>query len=201
MRKGLLFVISGPAGSGKGTVVKDLISSHPELALSVSATTRKPRQGETEGVSYYFVSTKEFERMIENKEVLEYTVYCDNYYGTPIKAVKKALNSGKDIILEIEVDGALQVKKKIRNSVIIMLTPPDSKTLEARLRGRGTETEEVIEKRLNRAKEEVQLIPLYDYTVVNNDNMAHECSEDIYAIIKAEHLKSKRTKNIIQKFI
>ena len=107
----------------------------------------------------------------------------------------------KDVILEIEVDGALQVKKKIRNSVIIMLTPPDSKTLEARLRGRGTETEEVIEKRLNRAKEEVQLIPLYDYTVVNNDNMAHECSEDIYAIIKAEHLKSKRTKNIIQKII
>ncbi|MBR7100838.1 MAG: guanylate kinase [Clostridia bacterium] len=202
MRKGILFIISGPAGSGKGTVVKELISAHSEIALSVSATTRNPRPGEENGVHYYFISKDEFEKRIERGEILEYTTYCENYYGTPLKEVKKALDSGKDIILEIEVDGAMQVKKKVRGSIAIMLTPPDAETLERRLRGRGTETEDVIKWRLERAKEEIKLLPKYDYSVVNEDGKSNECAELIYDIIKAEHQNTKNTKKeIIKKFI
>lgn len=202
MRKGILFIISGPAGSGKGTVVKELISAHSEIKLSVSATTRNPRPGEENGVHYFFISKDEFEGRIERGEILEYTTYCDNYYGTPLKEVKRALDSGKDIILEIEVDGAMQVKKKVRGSVAIMLTPPDAETLEGRLRGRGTETEEVIKWRLQRAKEEIKLLPKYDYSVVNEDGRSKECAELIYDIIRAEHQKTKNTKKfIIEKFI
>ncbi len=202
MRKGILFIISGPAGSGKGTVVKELISAHSEIKLSVSATTRNPRPGETHGVHYYYISKDEFENRIERGEILEYTTYCDNYYGTPLKEVKEALDNGKDIILEIEVDGAMQVKKKVRGSVAIMLTPPDAETLERRLRGRGTETEDVIRWRLERAKEEIMLLPKYDYSVINEDGKAKECAELIYDIIKAEHQNTKNTrKDIIKKFI
>ncbi len=202
MRKGILFIISGPAGSGKGTVVKEIINNHKDIALSVSATTRKPRPGEENGVHYYFISKEEFEGRIERGEILEYTTYCDNYYGTPLKEVKRALNYGQDIILEIEVDGAMQVKKKVRNSVAIMLTPPDGETLERRLRNRGTETEEVIKWRLARAKEEILLLPKYDYSVVNEDGKITECADLIYDIIKAEHQKTKNTKrDLIKKFI
>ena len=202
MRKGILFIISGPAGSGKGTVVKEIIDNHKDIALSVSATTRNPRPGETHGVHYYFISKEEFEGRIERGEILEYTTYCDNYYGTPLKEVKRALNRGQDIILEIEVDGAMQVKKKVRNSVAIMLTPPDGETLERRLRNRGTETEDVIKWRLARAKEEILLLPKYDYSVVNEDGKISECASLIYDIIKAEHQKTKNTKKeLIKKFI
>ena len=202
MRKGILFIISGPAGSGKGTVVKEIINNHKDIALSVSATTRKPRPGETHGVHYYFITKEEFEGRIERGEILEYTTYCDNYYGTPLKEVKRALNKGQDIILEIEVDGAMQVKRKVRGSVAIMLTPPDSETLEKRLRGRGTETEDVIKWRLERAKEEIRLLPKYDYSVINEDGKSKECAELIYDIIKAEHQKTRNTKKeIIKKFI
>jgi guanylate kinase len=202
MRKGILFIISGPAGSGKGTVVKEIINNHKDIALSVSATTRNPRPGEEHGVHYYFISKEEFEGRIERGEILEYTTYCDNYYGTPLKEVKRALNRGQDIILEIEVDGAMQVKKKVRNSVAIMLTPPDGETLERRLRNRGTETEDVIKWRLARAKEEILLLPKYDYSVVNEDGKISECAELIYDIIKAEHQKTKNTKKeLIKKFI
>ena len=202
MRKGILFIISGPAGSGKGTVVKEIINNHKDIALSVSATTRNPRPGEEHGVHYYFITKEEFEGRIERGEILEYTTYCDNYYGTPLKEVKRALNKGQDIILEIEVDGAMQVKKKVRNSVAIMLTPPDGETLERRLRNRGTETEEVIKWRLARAKEEILLLPKYDYSVVNEDGKISECASLIYDIIKAEHQKTKNTKKeLIKKFI
>ena len=202
MRKGILFIISGPAGSGKGTVVKEIINNHKDIALSVSATTRKPRPGEEHGVHYYFITKEEFEGRIERGEILEYTTYCDNYYGTPLKEVKRALNKGQDIILEIEVDGAMQVKKKVRHSVAIMLTPPDGETLERRLRNRGTETEEVIKWRLARAKEEILLLPKYDYSVVNEDGKISECASLIYDIIKAEHQKTKNTKKeLIKKFI
>ena len=202
MRKGILFIISGPAGSGKGTVVKEIINNHKDIALSVSATTRNPRPGEEHGVHYYFITKPEFEGRIERGEILEYTTYCDNYYGTPLKEVKRALNRGQDIILEIEVDGAMQVKKKVRNSVAIMLTPPDGETLERRLRNRGTETEDVIKWRLARAKEEILLLPRYDYSVVNEDGKISECAELIYDIIKAEHQKTKNTKKeLIKKFI
>ena len=201
-KRGTLFVISGPAGSGKGTVVKELISAHGEIALSVSATTRQPRPGEVHGVHYFYISREEFEKRIADGDILEYTTYRDNLYGTPLKEVKRALNKGKDIILEIEVDGAMQVKRRIRGAVAIMLTPPDYETLERRLRGRGTEKEEDILWRLERAKAEIKLVDRYDYSVINEDGRAKECAELIYNIIKAEHQKTKNTKKeLIKKFI
>ena len=201
-KRGTLFVISGPAGSGKGTVVKELISAHDEIALSVSATTRQPRPGEVHGVHYFYISREEFEKRIADGDILEYTTYRDNLYGTPLKEVKRALNKGKDIILEIEVDGAMQVKRRIRGAVAIMLTPPDYETLERRLRGRGTEKEEDILWRLERAKAEIKLVDRYDYSVINEDGRAKECAELIYNIIKAEHQKTKNTKKeLIKKFI
>lgn len=202
MRKGLLFIVSGPAGSGKGTVVATLIKNHPEIFLSVSATTRKPRPGEIDGVHYYYISKEEFESRIKNGQMLEYTTYSGNYYGTPLKEVEEQMAMGKDIILEIEVDGGMQVKEKLPDSAVtVMLTPPDKDVLEARLRGRGTETEEVIKWRLDRAKEEILLLPKYDYSVVNEDGGVNECAELLYKIIQAEHQKTKYTKTIIEKFI
>lgn len=201
MRKGLLFIISGPAGSGKGTVVSELVAKHPELSLSVSATTRAPRNGEVDGVHYHFITKKEFEDLIKDGAVLEHTTYCGNYYGTLKREVVRANKAGRDVILEIEVDGAMQVKKKVRGAVTIMLTPPDAKCLEKRLRGRGTETDDVIKWRLTRAKEEILLIDKYDYSVVNEDGKSDECAELIYNIIQAEHQKTKYTKSITKKFI
>ena len=199
--KGLLFIISGPAGSGKGTVVKELIEKHKDLMLSISATTRQPRAGEVHGVHYYYISKEEFENRIREGKMLEYTTYAQNYYGTPEKEVLEAMAGGRDVILEIEVDGAMQIKEKIKDTVLIMLTPPDSACLENRLRTRGTESEEVIKWRLERAKEEIKLLESYDYSVVNMDKMASECAEQIYTIIKAEHQRTKYTKSIIEKFI
>lgn len=197
---GILFVISGPAGSGKGTVVKSLIERHPDIRLSVSATTRSPRPGEVDGVQYYFITKEEFERRLSNDAILEHTTYCDNYYGTPKSAVEKALESGKDMILEIEVDGAMQIKRKIPGTVAIMLLPPDGKTLEARLRGRGTETEEVILRRLARAREEILLIKDYDYVVINGDNEADVCADTIYNIIRSEHCSATRNTELPARF-
>jgi guanylate kinase len=201
MRKGLLFIVSGPAGSGKGTVVNELITKHPGLTLSISATTRQPRPGEVDGVHYHFISKEEFEQRIKDGKMLEYATYSGNYYGTPQKEVEEAMSEGKDVILEIEVAGAMQIKEKIKDSVAIMLTPPSKQVLEARLRGRGTETEDVIKWRLERAKEELLLMPQYDYSVINEDNKSDECAEMIYTIIKAEHQKTIYTKQITEKFI
>lgn len=201
MRKGLLFIVSGPAGSGKGTVVNELIAKHPSLTLSISATTRQPRPGEVDGVHYHFISKEEFEQRINDGKMLEYATYSGNYYGTPQKEVEEAMNEGKDVILEIEVAGAMQIKEKIKDSVAIMLTPPCRDVLEARLRGRGTETEDVIKWRLERAKEELSLMPQYDYSVINEDNKSDECAEMIYTIIKAEHQRTIYTSQIIEKFI
>ena len=189
--KGLLVVISGPAGSGKGTVNAMLLQS-PDFAYSVSATTRAPRPGEVDGVNYHFISKEEFESRIANGEMLEYTQYCGNYYGTPLREALEVMESGRNLILEIEVEGAQNVKRLYPEAVLIMLLPPSYAVQEARLRGRGTETEEKICERLNRTKEELPLVSHYDYVVYNFDNGADRCADDIRSIVRAEQNSTKR---------
>lgn len=191
MKKGLLIVISGPAGSGKGTVNAQLLRSD-EYAYSVSATTRDPRVGEVDGINYHFITKKEFERRIEDGEMLEYTEYCGNYYGTPLKEAKEVLESGKNLILEIEVEGALNVKRLYPEAVLIMLLPPSFAIQEARLRGRGSETEDKILERLARTKKELPEIYHYDYVVYNEDGGVDACADDIRSIVRAEQCAVKR---------
>lgn len=202
MRKGILFVVSGPAGSGKGTVVKQIVNEHSDVKLSVSATTRLPREGEEHGVSYYFISKEEFENRIAGNEMLEYNHFTGNgnYYGTPKKEVEEALNQGKDIILEIDVNGAMNVKKIFPESVTIMLTPPNKEELERRLVSRNTESDEEIKRRLETAKTEIEYLPKYDYSVINETGKSDECADLIYSIIKAERQKTAYTKSIINLF-
>lgn len=200
MNKGIIFVISGPAGSGKGTVVSLVREMIPEMGFSVSATTRGPRPGEKEGVHYYYITKEEFERKIASGEILEHTVYCGNYYGTPKSELERVTSEGRDIILEIEVEGSLQIKKLFPDAVSIMLTPPDGEELEARLRGRGTETDEVVKERLRRAKEELGLISKYDYVVVNRSGKADECAALVKSIIIAEHARASRNGDFAKTF-
>ena len=190
-QKGLLIVISGPAGSGKGTVNAMLLQS-PEYVYSVSATTRAPRPGEVDGVNYHFITKEDFEARIANGEMLEYTQYCGNYYGTPLREAIEVMESGRNLILEIEVEGAQNVKRLYPEAVLIMLLPPSYAVQEARLRGRGTETEEKICERLNRTKEELPLIDHYDYVVYNYDGGVARCAEDIRSIVRAEQSSTKR---------
>lgn len=190
-KKGLLIVVSGPAGSGKGTVNARLLE-RDDFKFSVSATTREPRPGEVHGVNYYYITHGEFERRIAMGDMLEYTSYCGNYYGTPKKEAEAVLESGKNLILEIEVDGAMQVKEKYPDAVLIMLLPPSYKVQEERLRGRATETEEKILERLKQTKNEVAKVSKYDYIVYNNDGESDKCAEDILAIVRAEQLASRR---------
>ncbi len=185
MEKGLLIVISGPAGSGKGTVIGRLLESE-DFVYSVSATTRSPRPGEIDGKNYHFISKKEFERRIADGEMLEYTSYCRNYYGTPLKEAREILNAGKNLILEIEVEGAMNVKRLYPEAVLIMLLPPSFAIQEARLRGRGTEPDEVIKERLARTREELPEISHYDYVVYNYDGGVDACVEDIRSVVRAE---------------
>ncbi|MBR6917982.1 MAG: guanylate kinase, partial [Clostridia bacterium] len=194
MKKGLIIVVSGPAGSGKGTVVNLLKQSTPTLGLSVSATTRSPRPGEVDGVHYFFITKEEFERRIASGEILEHTVYCNNYYGTPKSELERITSEGKDAILEIEVEGATQIKSIFPDAVAVMLLPPGAAALEARLRGRGTETDEVIARRLERAREELSLVSHYDYVVINEDGRSKECAAAICKIVDAEHMKQDRMK-------
>ncbi len=200
MRKGLLFIISGPAGSGKGTVVKKILEKHPEVKLSISMTTRQPRSIETPDVDYYFVSHEFFGERIEAGDMLEYAEYNGNYYGTPRAKVTECLENGYDVILEIEVEGAMQIKSAYPEAIAIMLTPPNSEVLEARLRGRGTETEENILKRLAKAKIEITYLPRYDYSVINEDNGVEVCADLVYSIMQAEHSKTVHTKSIMKNF-
>ena len=185
MKKGLLVVVSGPAGSGKGTVNGMLLESE-DYVYSVSATTRAPRPGEVDGVNYHFISKEEFLRRIDAGEMLEYTQYCGNYYGTPLKEALEVLESGRNLLLEIEVEGALNVKKLYPEAVLIMLLPPSFAIQEERLRGRATETEEKILERLERTKEELLTLPSYDYVVYNHDGAADRCADQIRAIVLAE---------------
>lgn len=199
MNKGLLIVISGPAGSGKGTVNARLLESE-EFVYSVSATTRAPRPGEENGKNYYFISREEFEGRIANGEMLEYTCYCNNYYGTPLKEALEVIESGKNLILEIEVEGAMNVKRLYPDAVLIMLLPPNFATQEWRLRHRGTETEEVIRARLERAKEEIQLLPSYDYVVYNQPDGVEDCADDIRAIVRAEKASLRRHAEAVREY-
>ncbi len=187
--KGLLVVISGPAGTGKGTVVKELAKDE-NIRVSVSATTRAPRAGEVGGVHYHYLSREQFKDMIAEDGFLEYAEYCGNFYGSPKKQADEWKQEGKDVILEIEVQGCMQVKQNDPECISIFIMPPSVEELESRLRGRGTETEEVILKRLERAKEEMKLSKDYDYIVVNDT--VEECVKDIAAVLRAEKLRAKR---------
>ena len=195
MTKGLLLIVSGPAGSGKGTVNARLLERE-DFVYSVSATTRSPRPGEVNGVNYHFISREDFLQRIESGDMLEYTEYCGNFYGTPRREAIAVLESGKNLILEIEVDGARQVK----DAVPIMLLPPTFATQEARLRGRATETEEKIRERLARTREELKDLCIYDYVVYNRDGEIAEAAEDILAIVRAEKLSLSRNPDAEKKY-
>lgn len=166
---GILVVISGFSGAGKGTLVRKLMEKYDNYALSISMTTRDKRDGEEDGVHYFFVDHKKFEQTIANDGLLEYASYCGNYYGTPREYVEKQIEAGKDVILEIEVQGALQIKKKFPNTLLLFVTPPSAKELAQRLKDRNTETDEQIAGRLSRATEEVEWISKYDFLVINDD--------------------------------
>jgi guanylate kinase len=189
---GLLIVLSGPSGVGKGTVRKALFEMpEQEFVYSVSMTTRAPRPGEVDGVDYYFVSKEEFERQIAAGNLLEYAEFVGNYYGTPKDKVEEQLNKGKEVILEIEVNGALQVRDKCKDAVFIFLVPPTRRALYDRLKSRGTECEERILARINKANKEFRLAHQYDYIVVNDE--IYNAADRIMAIIRAEHAKTFRS--------
>lgn len=188
--KGILMIISGFSGAGKGTVVKELLEKYSNYALSISATTRQPREGEQEGISYFFKTTEEFEQMIQEERFIEYAQYVGNYYGTPKDYVQSQLEAGKDVILEIELQGALKVKEQFPETVLVFLTPPTAKELEKRLVGRGTEDAQTIEKRMSRAYEEAFYMDKYTYVVVNDT--LEECVREIHGIVLSEHNKACR---------
>ena len=201
MSRGLLLVISGPAGRGKGTVIKHLMEKERDIAYSVSATTRSPRPGEVDGVNYHFISVDDFKMRIEQGGILEYTEYCGNFYGTPKKEAEEVLDAGKNLILEIEVEGAANVKRLCPDAVLIMLLPPSHAEQERRLRGRGTEPEDKILARLAQAREEIKQLGIYDYIVYNQDGAAEECAQDISSIIRAERLSRRRNPDAERRFL
>lgn len=201
MSNGIVIVISGPSGSGKGSVVEELRKIYPRAGVSVSATTRRPREGELDGVHYHYKTREEFEELIRNGEVLEYTEYNGNYYGTLKSEAERIVGGGDDLILEIEVDGAGQIKKLLGDKcTAVMLIAPSAAEQERRLRGRGTESEDVIQRRLERAKEEVRLAPMYDYVVVNENGKIEECAQTVMAIIISEHRRYARQEKFIKHY-
>lgn len=183
--KGILVVISGFSGAGKGTLMKKMIQTYGNYALSVSMTTRAPREGEENGREYFFVSKEEFEGKIRQDGLVEYANYCGNYYGTPREYVEAKLAEGKDVILEIEIQGALKIREKFPTALLLFVMPPTAEELKRRLVGRGTEPPEVIGKRLARAGEEAQGIENYDYIVINDD--LEECTRELHSIIRVAH--------------
>ncbi len=184
-KRGMLVVISGFSGAGKGTLMKKLMEQYDNYSLSISATTRAPRPGEVEGKDYFFVDKERFMEMIKNDELLEYANYVGNYYGTPKAYVEAEMNKGRDVILEIEIQGALKIKAKYPDSVLIFITPPSAEELKARLINRGTETEEVINKRLQRAAQEAVGVEGYDYILIN-DNL-DKTTKHLNYLIQDQH--------------
>lgn len=195
-RKGVLLIISGFSGAGKGTVVKEMLNQYDNYALSISATTRKPREGEQEGVSYFFKTTDMFEQMIQENRFIEYARYVDNYYGTPRDYVEQKMEEGYDVILEIELQGALKVREQYPDAVLIFVTSPSAQELENRLCGRGTEDAATIAKRMARASEEAPYMKKYNYVVVNET--VPECAAAIHGIVQAEHARASMNDAFIE---
>lgn len=194
--RGILVVVSGFSGAGKGTLMKRLMEKYDNYALSVSATTRDPRPGEEHGREYFFHTKKEFEELILEDALIEYAQYVDNYYGTPKAYVEKQLNMGKDVILEIEIQGALKVKKKMPNTLLLFVTPPSAEELKRRLVNRGTESMDVIESRLSRASEEAKGMSEYDYILIND--VIEECVDNMHSIIQSQHDAVKNRQEFIK---
>ena len=197
MERGLLVIVSGFSGAGKGTLVKGLIGKYDNYALSISATTRQPRNGETHGREYFFVSTEEFEQMIADDRLIEYARYVGNYYGTPRDYIEDMMNQGKDVILEIEMQGAMKVKAKFPNTLTIFVSTKDASTLKQRLQGRGTATLEQIENRLTRAVDEADLMNGYDYLLINDEY--ETAIEELNTIIQTEHKRIHYNEEFITK--
>lgn len=198
MNPGLLIVVSGPAGVGKGTVVRKMMEYDKDIIYSISVTSRPSRQSEIDGVNYYFITREKFEEMIKNNQLIEWVVYCDNYYGTPKEFVTREIEAGKVVLLEIEVEGAIKIKQQYPDCVLCFILPPDFTELENRLRGRGTETEKSIMGRLSRAKEELKLIEHYDYLIINDS--VNNAAENFYGIVRAEQMKTTRNKILVEKY-
>lgn len=196
-QKGVLAVVSGFSGAGKGTVLKGLLDKYDNYAFSISATTRDPRQGEENGREYFFVKEDRFEEMIRKDQLIEYARYVNHYYGTPRDYVETRLAEGTDVILEIEIQGALNVKKKYPDAILIFVLPPTAKELERRLTGRGTETAEVIRQRLSRAYEEADGMEMYDYILVNDS--VDLCVEELHRLIQSQHLRTKSRMELVSK--
>ncbi len=197
--KGILTVISGFSGAGKGTMVNRLLEKYPmQYALSISATTRTPRSGEEDGREYFFRSVECFEQMIREDELLEYAKYVNNYYGTPKSYVMEQLEKGRDVILEIEIQGALKIKEKYPDTLLLFVTPPNFEELRRRLIGRGTETAEVIHDRLCRASEECEGVEAYDYLLINDD--LEESVDQLHAILQNEHTRILRQRDFLADF-
>ena len=195
-KKGILIVVSGFSGAGKGTLMKELMRKYPEnYALSISATTRGPRDGEVDGREYFFRTRDEFEKLIEEDALLEYAQYVENYYGTPRSYVEEQLQAGRNVILEIEIQGAMKIKEKIPEALLVFVTPPTVEELERRLTGRGTETAQVIADRLARAGEEAEGMGQYDYILVNDT--VEECVDHLHQIIVSEHSRVSRNAEFI----
>ena len=194
--RGILIVVSGFSGTGKGTIMKELLNRYDNYALSVSATTRNPREGEADGREYFFKTVPEFEKMIAKDELIEYARYVDNYYGTPRAYVEEQLEAGKDVILEIEIQGAIKVKEKFPDTLLLFVTPPTAEELRKRLVGRGTETMDVIDFRMKRAREEALGMDRYDYLIIND--VLEDCVEEMHRIIQGEHRRSFRNQAFIE---
>ena len=195
-QQGILAVVSGFSGAGKGTLMKALLEKHDNYALSISATTRKPREGEVHGREYFFLTVDEFEELIARDQLIEHARYVSNYYGTPRSYVEEKMAEGKDVILEIEIQGALKVKEKFPETLLVFVVPPSAEELKKRLIGRGTETMEVIEQRMKRATEEAEEMDSYDYILVNDD--LDKAVEDLHNLIQSQHMQASCNAELIK---